>query len=78
MTKPPDPLRPPLWMPEGSVRAVLALLAVLGAVVATMMGLEKSDVLIGLAGPVLGYYFGRRETETVQRQNGNGDGNAPR
>lgn len=50
--------RNPLWLPEGSVRAIMAI-GLTGAVIAlAVLGREPPDALTTVAGMVLGYYFG--------------------
>lgn len=70
----------PLWMPEGSVRAILAIGFVLGLLVYVFVGVfynvDKDRfhmglaVLEGLAGMAFGYYFGARQSAS----GGNGVG----
>ena len=50
----------PLWMPEGSVRAVIALSIVGGALFAAFQGYGAADALTPLAGAVTVYYFEKR------------------
>lgn len=54
----------PLWLPEGSIRAILALVIV-GSAIASVFLLESSDaaILIGLAGAVTAFYFEQRRAE---------------
>ena len=49
-------------MPPGSVRAILAILLVLGLVGAVFAGLPDGQVAVlsGAAGTALGFYFGSR------------------
>ena len=54
----------PLWMPEGSVRAILALMIVLSAIIGVFfLAPEVAGLLLGLAGIVTGFYFKTREAE---------------
>lgn len=48
----------PLWMPEGSVRAIIAM-----ALVGGMIFLPESDAIKSAAMVVLGFYFGSRNKE---------------
>lgn len=52
----------PLWMPEGSVRAILAL-GIVGSAIAGvfMLSAEAAGLLLGLAGVVTTWYFKARE-----------------
>lgn len=51
----------PLWMPQGSVRSVLALGVVSSAVAAVFtLGVEGAAPLLALAGVVIERYFGSR------------------
>lgn len=52
----------PLWMPVGSVRAILALVIVISAVVAVfVLPAEAAGLLLALTGAVLVYYFESRK-----------------
>ncbi len=56
---------PPLNLPEGSVRAILALfsvIAIVGAyIISIFTGFTFPAELLAVAGLILGYYFGTRE-----------------
>lgn len=54
----------PLWMPVGSVRAILAI-GIVAAAIAGVFTLEAeaAGLLLGLAGIVTGFYFKTREAE---------------
>ncbi len=54
----------PLWLPEGSVRAILAL-GLVGSAIYGVFALapEASGLLLGLTGAVLAFYFKARESE---------------
>jgi len=55
----------PLWLPKGSVRAILALfvvITVVGFLIATG-GQEALTALVGIVGVVIGWYFGKRDSE---------------
>lgn len=55
----------PLGLPEGSVRAMLAIfivVAIIGSYIASIFtGFTFPGELLALAGLVVGYYFGTRE-----------------
>jgi len=55
----------PLGLPEGSVRAMLAIfivVAIIGSYIASIFtGFSYPAELLALAGLVVGYYFGIRE-----------------
>ena len=54
----------PLWLPEGSIRALLALSVVGSAVVGVfVLPPEQSGLLLGLTGAALAFYFKARESE---------------
>ncbi len=66
----------PLGLPEGSVRAIIAVVCIVGAVgasilvlVAKMRGVEMEipEAVMVLAGTVMGYYFGVR-TATQRKE----------
>lgn len=51
----------PLGLPEGSVRAILALVIVVATVVAMFLGKTgAAGPLSSVAGAVIGFYFGNR------------------
>lgn len=51
----------PLWLPEGSVRAILALIVVGSAVVGVfVLPAEAAGLLLALAGVVFAFYFQAR------------------
>lgn len=50
----------PLGLPHGSVRAILALMVVGATVGAYALSGQVAEGLIGIAGMVIGYYFGTR------------------
>jgi len=51
----------PLFLPEGSVRAILAFLLIGGTVYATISGINTgTEVLYTLTGGVLAHYFNAR------------------
>lgn len=49
--------RQPLWLPAGSVRAILALLLVLAVIAMGFMGRIDAKELLPLASLVVGAYF---------------------
>lgn len=58
----------PLGIPQGSVRAILALVVIGGAVISLFVGsMSESDqtFIFGMAGVAFGYYFGARQSETI-------------
>ena len=50
----------PLGLPKGSVRAILAVTTIGGAVAMYMAGITVPDWLISMAGTAFGFYFGTR------------------
>jgi len=56
----------PLWMPPGSVRAIIALMFSVAVIVAVGANADSNilDTLIPLATFVLGQYFGTRSNFT--------------
>ena len=51
----------PLWMPKGSVRAVIGLCITIGFLGYTFMsGQVSPEVLTGIVGMVIGFYFGAK------------------
>lgn len=54
-------MRYPLWMPKGSVRALLAFTVIVAAIVAVfVLGVADAAALLALAGVVVERYFGSR------------------
>lgn len=59
-------MKNPLWMPEGSVRAVIVL-GVLGAGIAFVAaGLAVPEWMSSVIGLAVGYYFGARGGRDAQ------------
>lgn len=67
---------PPLGMPEGSVRAAIAVLiivvslALVGALIAGNLGgrpVDPPDLIATLVGSVLGFYFGSRQSAETRK-----------
>jgi len=58
----------PLWMPRGSVRAIIAMVSVIGLITAIITGVQDSyiAVLSGLASGVSTYYFNTRESQNEE------------
>jgi hypothetical protein len=57
-----DPAHP-LYLPKGSIRAILALVVVVFGG-AFLIAAGATEAIIGIVGVVIGYYFGRRDAET--------------
>lgn len=54
----------PLGLPRGSVRAILSMLIVIGALAALFLkDQETARVLVPLVSLIVGFYFGRRSVE---------------
>jgi len=53
----------PLWMPEGSVRAILALGVVAAAIAGVfILPADKAGLLLALSGAVIAFYFKVRDS----------------
>lgn len=52
----------PLWLPPGSIRAIIALMFSVAVIVAVMMNIDSTNlkVLTTIAVLVIGQYFGTR------------------
>ena len=50
----------PLGLPKGSVRAILAIIMILTICILVSLQLVVSDVMWGLAGTIIGFYFGQK------------------
>lgn len=48
----------PLYLPKGSIRAILALSLIGTLMYVVVVGYEVPDALLGLVGAVIGFYFG--------------------
>ena len=53
----------PLWLPKGSVRAIVALGLTGGAIYSLVTGNNVPEWYITAVGSVIGYYFATRQTE---------------
>lgn len=53
----------PLWMPKGSVRAIVALGVTGGAIYSLVAGLTVPEWYIAAVGGVTAYYFATRQKE---------------
>ena len=51
----------PLGLPQGSVRAIIAILLTLSLVGYLMIYKEVAEPILGVVGIVIGYYFGVRQ-----------------
>ncbi|RLG20947.1 hypothetical protein DRN72_04400 [Methanosarcinales archaeon] len=56
-----DGMKGPLWMPEGSVRAILAMVVVVFSLITVLREGEIPQSLLGILGMVMGFYFGVRK-----------------
>jgi hypothetical protein len=57
--------RAPLGLPEGTIRAIIAVLVVGGCVAYLLIYKTLPESLVGIAGIVIGYYFGTRQGEAI-------------
>lgn len=57
-------LNEPLGQPQGTVRAIIALVVILGAVASHLFG-QDDNFLDVLAGTAFGFYFASRQQETA-------------
>ncbi len=48
----------PLWLPEGSIRAILAIIALVGVVICVSMGMEVPEYLKTIVGMIIAFFFG--------------------
>lgn len=53
----------PLWVPEGTVRALLTLMLVGGLLALYIVGKNPPDSIVAMAGTAFGVYFGARGTK---------------
>lgn len=62
----------PLWMPDGSVRAIAMYILVIAAVTATFLGLNDAaeSFLFPMASVSVGHYFGVRSASTPGDERG--------
>jgi hypothetical protein len=60
----------PLFLPKGSVRAIVSLVITIGLIAGCFLGLEETyiAVLAGLAGHVVSNYFKSRETKEAENE----------
>jgi hypothetical protein len=52
----------PLWLPRGSVRAILALFVTIVGI-GFLIAADMAEPIIGFVGLALGYYFAKRDAE---------------
>lgn len=57
-------LNEPLGLPQGSVRAIIALILVTALILGIMFRMEV-EPLTGIASMIVGYYFGARKLENI-------------
>ena len=57
----------PLWLPEGSIRAILAIIIISSTIAMEFVGITPSEWLIGLVGMVIAFYFLSRAVETSEK-----------
>lgn len=48
----------PLWLPEGSIRAILAIIALIGVVICVATGVEVPEYLKTIVGMIIAFFFG--------------------
>lgn len=51
----------PLYLPEGSVRAIMGIMMLVAVLLAFHLGTEVPGELWGLLGAVVGFYFGLKK-----------------
>jgi len=51
----------PLWLPRGSVRAVIAISAFYGTMMMLLLGIPVPDWYVGLMGSIMAFYYTARE-----------------
>ena len=51
----------PLGLPEGSVRAIIAIGLTMAIIVAIFVQMEVPDVVFGFMAAIVGFYFASRE-----------------
>lgn len=53
----------PLWLPQGSVRALLAIILIVSTVILAVQGQIEARVIAELAGIVAAFYFAAKASE---------------
>jgi len=53
----------PLWLPRGSVRAILALGSILATIIMIFVGIEVPEWWYAVVAAISAYYFGQRSVE---------------
>lgn len=56
----------PLWLPEGSIRAIIAIIAMLGALILMYSTGELPEWLMTMMATIIGYYFATRAAESTK------------
>ena len=59
-------MKGPLWMPYGSVRALLAIALVLVTCVGFLLSMIPSDAFVPLVAGVTAFYFGTKAAEAAK------------
>ena len=58
----------PLWMPTGSVRAIIALMAITTLVIGALKVIEIPQPMWDLGLLIAGFYFGTKATELLNNK----------
>ena len=56
----------PLFLPEGSVRAILALAFIGATIVGFFVKKTLDPTFMGMSGMIIGYYFAKRGADKAQ------------
>jgi len=70
-----NPPTNPLWLPEGSVRAIIAILLTLGLLIFVFMGITIPEFLILAYGILMTFYFEQRKQAAERKERMNGSYN---
>lgn len=53
----------PLWLPKGSVRAILAISLIVTLMYLSITTGDIPDAVLGITSIIIGFYFGKRDND---------------
>lgn len=71
-------MKPPLWLPVGSIRAILAIALVASVIVLAFLGRLEARELLTLAAVAVTFYFADRSKDSSVNGDPPANGDAPK